>query len=258
MYLTGTGSGTHGSGVVGLLNGLPASTSDTSYKSLLTGYSYSTPGALVINYNNANNAIWNSGSFGATAAGSEPSSSGKSWFVLVKLTTASSGNDTIQVEEFAPTSTIPTDPSTITWDATYSTPITGSWKHVAVQLEAGASVDDFRLGDSYEAATGLQQAASLGTPTLSTQAFKGNKTTISVSSNAPGTVRFYVDGKRIPSCLAQPTTGSGNSYSATCSWSPPVQGQHKISATLTPSSILFLSTSSQSLVTQVKKRTNTR
>lgn len=106
--------------------------------------------------------------------------------------------------------------------------------------------------------TNANESSSVGTPTLSGTATKGNIVTISVTSTAAGKVRFFVGGKRISNCLARSTTGSYPNFSATCSWKPPVTGRHSLTARVTPTDGSFSATTSASTSVWVTKRTNTR
>jgi hypothetical protein len=106
--------------------------------------------------------------------------------------------------------------------------------------------------------TNANESAVLGAPTVSGILYKGISASITVTTNAPGKVRFFIDGKRISNCLSVLTTGSNSSYSATCNIKPSVMGRHSFYATLTPSDITFSGTSSPSLIANVFKRTNSR
>ena len=106
--------------------------------------------------------------------------------------------------------------------------------------------------------TNLNESSTLSAPTLSGTLYKGVSATLSVSLNAPGKVRFFMDGKRISTCLAVPTTGSNSSFSATCTFKPTVSSRHTFYATLTPSDLTFTGTSSPTVTTIILGRTNLR
>lgn len=106
--------------------------------------------------------------------------------------------------------------------------------------------------------TNANESASLGAPTLSGAASKGNIVTITVTSNAAGKVRFFVEGKRISNCLARSTTGSYPSFSATCSWRPPVTGNQNLTARITPTDSTFSASTSTATSVWVDKRNSTR
>jgi hypothetical protein len=76
---------------------------------------------------------------------------------------------------------------------------------------------------------------TISAPSVSGAVYKGAATTISVTSDASGTVRFFLNGKRIAGCLSRATTGSSPTYTATCSWRPTTQGTQKITAQLVSS-----------------------
>jgi len=106
--------------------------------------------------------------------------------------------------------------------------------------------------------TNVNEDSVTGTPTVSGNVYKGVVISITVTLNAPGKVRFFMDGKRIASCLAVSTSGSYPNYSASCSWKPTVTARHNVTATLTPSDYSFTSSSSQVGTFWVLKRTTLR
>jgi hypothetical protein len=257
MYASSDGGGNWGSAVAGLLNGLPSSNTDTSKSALYFGWTYAS--APIIKLGSANSPVWEGGSYGATGAVTTSVATGnKSWFVIVKITTAATGNDSVRIKLFSPSGTIPTTDSGITWDATYSTPITGNWTHLAVQTEYNGLIDEIRGGLSYNGVAGFASAASLGAPTITGAIKKGNSSTISVSVNAPGFVRFFISGKRVPGCLRVATSGTSPNYTATCTWKPSVQGTRTFSASFTPSDSTFLAANSAPTIYLISNRTNTR
>jgi hypothetical protein len=106
--------------------------------------------------------------------------------------------------------------------------------------------------------TNVIEASTTGVPTISGTVYKGVVISLTVTVNAPGTVRFFLSGKRIQGCLSRPTTGTYPNYIATCQWKPPVIGEQKITATLTPSDNTFSISSSTVGTYWVLKRTTTR
>jgi len=257
MYAPLDGASNWGSSVVGLLNGRPSRNTDTTKGALFFGWTYQ--GAPVIKLASANLPVWEGGSYGAVGAASTPTATGnKSWFVVVKINTAASGNDSVRIKLFSPSGTIPTSDSGITWDATYSTPITGNWTHLAVQSEYNGLIDEIRGALSYEAVAGFATAATLGAPSISGAVQKGGSSTITVTVNAPGFVRFYMDGKRIPNCLKVATTGSSPNYSASCNWKPSLRGTRTFTASFTPSDSAFLAANSTQTSYLITKRSTNR
>ncbi len=83
--------------------------------------------------------------------------------------------------------------------------------------------------------TDVNLAPTIATPTISGPVAKGSMTTISVTSDTAGKVRFFLNGKRIAGCLSRTTTGSSPTFTATCSWRPTVQGAQRITAQLVTS-----------------------
>lgn len=257
MYAPNDGSGNWGSAVAGLLNGMPANNTDTSKSALYFGWTYT--GAPIIKLASANLPVWEGGNYGAVGATTTSVATGnRSWFVVVRINTAATGNDSVRIKLFNPSNSLPTNQTDITWDATYSTPITGNWTHLAVQSEYNGLIDEIRGGLSYNGVAGLATAATVGTPASSGAIRKGSTSTISVSVNAPGFVRFFVNGKRIPGCLRIATTGTSPNFTASCNWKPPIQGARTLTASFTPSDSAFLAANSDPAVLSISRRTNQR
>jgi hypothetical protein len=252
-----TNSGNWGSNVVGLLNGLPTSSSDTSKNAIFVGRTYS--GAPTIHLTTANMAVWNSTPYTATGTANNPAdASGKSWFVIAKITRVASGNDTIQLKFYASTDTVPSTDTGITWDVSYSNAITGSYNYLSVQSEYNGTIDEIRGGSTFDAVSGVAIGATIGTPSISGVAYKGISTPISITVGATGYMRFFMDGKRIPGCLNQSTSGTSPNFTATCNWKPPVKGARKINAVFTSTDVNYLGVTSPAVMVQVVPRTNTR
>jgi hypothetical protein len=250
-------AGSWGSYVVGLLNGLPTSTTDTSKNAIYLGRTYT--GAPTIQLTTANNAAWNPASYSATGTTNGAAApDGNAWFIVAKLTTAASGNDVIQLKFYASTDSLPTSDSAVTWDVSYSTPITGSYGYLGVQTEYNGTIDEIRGGATFDAVTGIASAPTIGTPSIATSTIKGATSNIVLTIGAPGFVRFLVDGKRIPGCLKVATTGSSPNFTATCNWKPPTQGVHQISAEFTSTDPSYTNTKSLTTKVQVVRRTSLR
>lgn len=99
---------------------------------------------------------------------------------------------------------------------------------------------------------------SISAPTLSGAARKGQAVTITVTADSAGKVRFFLNGKKIPGCLAQVTSGSAPTFTATCNWKPPVQGLQKITALLTTTTNGASTPTSAPLTVMVNRRATTR
>jgi hypothetical protein len=106
--------------------------------------------------------------------------------------------------------------------------------------------------------TNVNEAGTISAPSVSGTAYKGITITITITTNAPGKVRFFVGGKRVANCLARPTTGNSPNYTATCPWKPTVQGKQFVSAQFTPSNLSFTAATSTQAVIWVFRRTNSR
>ena len=106
--------------------------------------------------------------------------------------------------------------------------------------------------------TNANESSSVGAPTSSGALNKGIATTISVTVNTAGKVRFFVGGKRITKCLARTTTGSYPTLTATCSWRPAVTGRQVLTARLTPADNTFSAATSAATTVQVGRRGTVR
>lgn len=106
--------------------------------------------------------------------------------------------------------------------------------------------------------TNVNESSTLGVPSFSGATIKGVIVTISITANVSGKARFFVNGKRIPACLARSTTGSYPNFTVTCSWKPPVTGRQSVSATFAPIDNTFGTSSSSVASIWVSKRSSTR
>jgi hypothetical protein len=82
---------------------------------------------------------------------------------------------------------------------------------------------------------------SLSLPNNTIQAYKGVKLTLTAATSQAGKITFYADGKKIPGCISL-VTSIGNK---TCDWKPASRRNVTITATYTPTSILYLSAVAQ-------------
>ena len=106
--------------------------------------------------------------------------------------------------------------------------------------------------------TNLNEPSSTTPPSVSGMAYKGVVISVTVTVNSPGTVRFFLSGKRIAGCLSRPTSGNYPNYTATCQWKPPVMGFQNLTAELTPSDPSFSRSTSAVGTFWVYKRTTLR
>jgi hypothetical protein len=106
--------------------------------------------------------------------------------------------------------------------------------------------------------TNANESGTVTAPTTSGTIYKGVTTTVSVTLNVSGQVRFFVGSKRITNCLTKTTTGSYPSLTATCSWKPAVTGKQLLTATLTPADNTFSTSTSTATEVWVVKRGTTR
>jgi hypothetical protein len=82
--------------------------------------------------------------------------------------------------------------------------------------------------------------------------------TISITSNLAGVVRFFVGGKRISTCKDRATSGTYPNFTVSCTWKPPVTGKQTLTALLAPESSYFTAVTSSAATFWVLKRSTTR
>lgn len=106
--------------------------------------------------------------------------------------------------------------------------------------------------------TAVVNPALINTPTTSGTIYKGITTTITVTTDSPGVVRFFANNKTIGKCVSITTTGSSPNYSASCSWKPTTSGTHLLKAQLTPSNVAQSAQTSAVKSVQVLRRITRR
>jgi VCBS repeat-containing protein len=106
--------------------------------------------------------------------------------------------------------------------------------------------------------TNANESASINEPTVSGTINKGVNTTITVTINVAGKVRFFVGNKRISTCKERTTSGTYPNNTATCTWKPAVTGRQILTATLTPTDNTFSASTSARTEVFVVKRGTTR
>jgi hypothetical protein len=102
------------------------------------------------------------------------------------------------------------------------------------------------------------EASTISIPSISGTPTKGINITATVTINVPGKVRFFIDGKRIATCLARPTSGSYPNVSATCAWKPVRTGRQFLTAQVTPTNSNFTVVTSPPQMIWVVNRTTSR
>ena len=106
--------------------------------------------------------------------------------------------------------------------------------------------------------TNANESATINAPTVSGTINKGINTTITVTINVAGKVRFFVGNKRISTCKERITSGTYPNNTATCTWKPAVTGRQYLTATLTPTDNTFSASTSARTEVFVVKRGTTR
>jgi hypothetical protein len=103
----------------------------------------------------------------------------------------------------------------------------------------------------------ITSAPTIGGVSFSTPPKKSTATTITFTMNVPGTTQFLVQGKRLPGCVSRPATGSGATYTSTCTWKPAINGGVTLSVVATPTDPL-IAPATYSTGVGVSARTNKR
>jgi hypothetical protein len=127
-----------------------------------------------------------------------------------------------------------------------------------ITVSATDSVGNARSRTFAIVITNLNEPSTTTPPSISGVAYKGVAISLTVTVNSPGTVRFFLSGKRIAGCLARPTSGTYPNFTATCQWKPPVMGYQNLTAELTPSDPSFSRSTSAVGTFWVYKRTTLR
>ncbi len=127
-----------------------------------------------------------------------------------------------------------------------------------VRIQVTDLAGNWRYRDISITLTNLNESSTLSAPTVSGTINKGVNTTITVTINVAGKVRFFVGGKRISTCKDRVTSGSYPNNTATCTWKPAVTGRQYLTATLTPTDNTFSTSTSARTEVFVVKRGTTR
>ena len=149
-----------GQAMMGFATGTPSSTTDSSPRAILFGYSYSDKMSLDIGP--ANEMAFRNGYTASSVNTFNGNPAGKTYFMVGKITTTSAGTTDFKLKAFTPTDNLPLDESTITWDVSHSENLNGyDLTHLLVQLESiGLSeLDEVRIGSNYYDVVGLTPSA---------------------------------------------------------------------------------------------------
>ena len=106
--------------------------------------------------------------------------------------------------------------------------------------------------------TDVAEVINVGTPTLSAVATKGIAVTISVTTDGPGKVDFYWNGKRIAGCFNISTTGTAPNFTGQCSWKPVTFAPSTVYARIRPTSSSYTASNSASITVRPIRRTTLR
>lgn len=99
---------------------------------------------------------------------------------------------------------------------------------------------------------------SFGLSGGSTTAQYRQSSTISADVNVASKVTFKAAGVVIPGCKNKLATGSGTSFTASCTWKPSVRGRTAISAVATPTDNSISNTSANPVIVVVANRSGSR
>ena len=172
--------------------------------------------------------------------------------------TAPSNNNGDTITAYTAISTPDSRTATITQSGSGTITITGLSPDTSYVFKVYAT-------NSYGNSTLSSASSSITTtrsPTSITISLAGNaqvasyRTPVTVTATVVGTegrVTFFLNSKRLGNCLNKATT----SLVATCSWKPSIHGSANLSATFTPTSSAYLS-SSTTKIYSVVARTNLR
>ena len=100
--------------------------------------------------------------------------------------------------------------------------------------------------------------AVISAPSVSGTIYKGVTKQVTVTIDSAGKVVFYIDGKKIPSCIKVATTGSSPNFTATCNWKPSLHGSHSLSARIYPTNAAQTVQVSPNKEVYIYKRVTTR
>lgn len=107
----------------------------------------------------------------------------------------------------------------------------------------------------------IVDTSSFNSLTLAGNAVTANYRTsiaINVSVNVSARITFTAQGKRISGCISKLTSGSGSTFTVSCSWKPPQKGSVSLSATAVPVGAGISGTTSDSVRIQVLPRVGSR
>ncbi len=192
-----------GQALMGFLTGIPSSRNDTSPTAITFGFGYGN--RIVADIDSANLMAFINGYTAQTATTFSGVSTvdNKSWFMVAEITTVPTGSDRIRIKAFRASETVPSDPTTITWDVTRTQALTGTLTHASVQLESVGSseLDEMRIASSYGDVVGLTP----GPPRNLSTTYTSGATTASVNADPP----LMTGGSAITGYFVSATPTSG-------------------------------------------------
>jgi hypothetical protein len=103
--------------------------------------------------------------------------------------------------------------------------------------------NSLNTGHGYATFSRMNLAAAQITLSSNSSTTTRNISVLTATSNAPGVITFYANGKRIAGCISIKTQVSGPNNIATCNWKPSVRGSTSITAQISPTDIFGLGTS---------------
>ena len=148
---------------------------------------------------------------------------------------------------------------------TAAIPVTFTYTDPSASDDANAVQDSFGNDASSISSTSVTNNSTVPTSSTTSVALNPAATTVVYRStqtiratlNVSGKVNFQVNGKSVPGCKAVSTVTSGT-ITASCTWRPAVHRQVAVTATLTPTSASYSSSTSSPLYIWIVGRTGTR
>ncbi len=121
---------------------------------------------------------------------------------------------------------------------------------------SNGSTDVFLVRINSIAGAAQNSLPTITISSVSSNVYKGISSSVTASTNTVGRVQFLANGKRIASCVSVRTSGTAPSLTATCNWTPAVQGSSVLRAKLIVDSVTAVM--SEPKLVLAKRRTNSR
>ena len=150
-----------------------------------------------------------------------------------------------------------TDTSRNITTSDYASLVDGGAYKVSIQAIGTGSYESSDISVLVSVSTTALQPSEVSLTLISGQPVFLTSKSLSAYTVFAGTVNFKANGKSIAGCTKK-ISNSGNSFTASCSWKPAVRSVVTITATFTPTSGLYLASTSTSQQVSVSPRTGSR